>query len=90
MTTRNIATTYYAQGDSKNPIRTFYSVHVHNAIAKCVYHMLRNELGAAVATVHDTTTGELFATYTYRPGESMRIAFESDPTAPRCLTNPGE
>ncbi len=89
MSIRNIATTYYAQGDSKNPIHVFYSVHVENAISKCVYHMRRNEFGAAVATVHDTNTGELFATYTYRVGESMRIVFENDPLKPKCLTNPG-
>lgn len=88
MTTRDIAVTFYAQGNSKEPLKVFYFGYVENAISRCVYHMRTNEMGAAVATVHDITTGQLFATYTHKPGQSMRIIFEDDPANPRCIANP--
>ncbi len=84
-TTRHILTSYYSQtNSSKDPDHKFYAGNLHNALSRAVYHMLRNEFGARYATVTDLNTGQLYAVYTFKPGEGFRIVL--DPKTAQILT----
>lgn len=88
-TQRNIVTSYYNQGNKGGDAdHKFYAKNLHNALARAVFHMLRNEFGARYATVHDGNTGQLFAVYTYKPGEGFRITLEPEAAGIICLSNP--